>query len=167
MLSQLSQLRWDEGAAAHLLSRAGFGGTLEQIAEVHAKGLDRAVRDLVEPDFFGCEPNAPGWAQPRDLRSVRMEARAAKRSGDKAKLQEERQMEGDQLLDLRRWWMGWMGATPAPLVEKMTLFWHGHFATSIQKVRDRYWMWLQNDTFRRNALGNFVSLQRKCRGIPR
>ena len=166
MLSQLSQSRWDEGAAAHLLSRAGFGGTIEEITQVHGKGLDRAVHDLLEPDFFACEPNAPAWAQPRDLRSIRMEARAAKRSGDKAKLQEERQMEGEQLLDLRRWWMDWMGATPAPLIEKMTLFWHGHFATSAEKVTDGYWMWRQNDTFRRYALGNFVSLTKEMSRDP-
>lgn len=166
MLSQLSPSRWDEVAAAHLLSRAGFGGTVEEIAAVHAKGLDRAVHDLVEPDLFSSDLNAPDWARPRDLRSVRMEARAARRSGDKTKLREERQMEGDQLLDLRRWWIGWMRATPAPLIEKMTLFWHGHFATSAEKVKDGYWMWRQNDTFRRHALGNFVALTKEVSRDP-
>src|SRR5579864_618030 len=48
----------------------------------------------------------------------------------------------------------------------MTLFWHGHFATSIQKVRDAYWMWLQNDTLRRNALGNFSGLVKKISRDP-
>ena len=51
-----------------------------------------------------------------------------------------------------------MKETRAPLVEKMTLFWHGHFATSAQKVKNAYWMWRQNETFRRNALGNFKTL---------
>jgi uncharacterized protein (DUF1800 family) len=166
VLSQLSESRWDEGAAAHLLSRAGFGGTIEQIATVHAKGLDRAVHDLVEPDASAFEPGAPSWAQPRDLRSVCMQARAAKRDGDKAQLRRERRMEGDELLDLRRWWIGWMGATPAPLIEKMTLFWHGHFATSAEKVKDGYWMWRQNDTLRRHALGNFVTLTKEMSRDP-
>jgi uncharacterized protein (DUF1800 family) len=55
---------------------------------------------------------------------------------------------------------------PAPLLEKMTLFWHGHFATSIQKVQDAYWMWLQNDTLRRNAFGNFGTLIKKVSRDP-
>ena len=75
-------------------------------------------------------------------------------------------MEGDELLDLRRWWLGWMGATPAPLIEKMTLFWHGHFATSAEKVKDGYWMWRQNDTLRRHALGNFVALTKEMSRDP-
>ena len=48
--------------------------------------------------------------------------------------------------------------SPRPLQEKLTLFWHGHFATSAQKVRDAYLMWLQNDTFRRNAAGNWLTM---------
>src|SRR6266705_2503570 len=47
---------------------------------------------------------------------------------------------------------------PRPLQEKLTLFWHGHFATSTQKVREAYFMWLQNETFRRHAMGNWLQL---------
>jgi uncharacterized protein (DUF1800 family) len=45
-----------------------------------------------------------------------------------------------------------------PLEEKMTLFWHGHFANSDQKIRDPLAMYRQNQLFRVNALGNFESL---------
>ncbi|HET9377743.1 MAG TPA: DUF1800 family protein, partial [Chthoniobacterales bacterium] len=45
------------------------------------------------------------------------------------------------------WWAQRMYSSPAPLVEKMTLFWHGHFATSAEKVNS-YRMWLQNETLR-------------------
>jgi uncharacterized protein (DUF1800 family) len=166
VLSQLPRSRWDEGAAAHLLSRAGFGGTPEEISAVEAKGLERAVHDLVEPGADALEVAAPEWAHPQDLRVLRKEAREAKQSGDKTKLREARKIEGDELLDLRRWWLGWMGATPAPLVEKMTLFWHGHFATSAEKVKDGYWMWRQNDTLRRHALGNFVTLTKAISRDP-
>ena len=95
-----------------------------------------------------------------------MEARADKRERGQDETREERQMEGDELLDLRRWWMGWMGTTPAPLIEKMTLFWHGHFATSAEKVKDGYWMWRQNDTLRRHALGDFVALTKEMSRDP-
>ena len=49
-----------------------------------------------------------------------------------------RMMEGEEILDLRRWWLDRMMNGPAPLLEKLTLFWHGHFATSIDKVKDAY-----------------------------
>jgi uncharacterized protein (DUF1800 family) len=51
-----------------------------------------------------------------------------------------------------------MTSGPRPLQEKLTLFWHGHFATSYQKVRDAYLLWLQNDIFRRHASGNWLTL---------
>jgi uncharacterized protein (DUF1800 family) len=60
-----------------------------------------------------------------------------------------------------------MTQTRAPLVENMTLFWHGHFATSAEKVPQPYKMWLQNETFRAHALGNFGVLAKESRGIRR
>jgi uncharacterized protein (DUF1800 family) len=51
-----------------------------------------------------------------------------------------------------------MALGPRPFQEKMTLFWHGHFATSFEKVRMPYFLWLQNETLRQNAMGNFNSL---------
>jgi uncharacterized protein (DUF1800 family) len=75
-------------------------------------------------------------------------------------------MEGENILDLRRWWLSQMMSTPAPLVEKMTLFWHGHFASSVEKVQDGYWMWRQNDLLRRHALGNFAILTKEISRDP-
>src|SRR5438132_11159779 len=123
-----------------------------------AKGLAGAWLDLVEPRVSALPFDPPDWAHPRDLRSLRQEARMAKQNGDTTKIREVRKTEADEILDLRRWWMARMATTAAPLLEKMTLFWHGHFATSVEKVKDGYWMWLQNDTLRRNALGNFATL---------
>jgi uncharacterized protein (DUF1800 family) len=51
-------------------------------------------------------------------------------------------------LDLITWWLARMRYSPNPFREKMTLFWHGHFATSVAKVRDSYLMWQQNETLR-------------------
>jgi uncharacterized protein (DUF1800 family) len=51
-----------------------------------------------------------------------------------------------------------MARGPRPLQEKMTLFWHGHFATSVEKVREPYFMWRQNELFRRLATGNWLEL---------
>ena len=61
-------------------------------------------------------------------------------------------------LETRRlalWWADRMVATPRPLEEKMTLFWHGHFATSESKVRDYRMLLAQNRMLRERATGNF------------
>lgn len=168
MLTPLPESKWNEATAAHLLNRAGFGATPIEIERARQKGLTATVHDLVEVKADAANVPAPAWAHPRNIRAQRMEIKAAKASGEnfRSKIREVRMMEGDEMIDLRRWWLDRMLNGPAPLLEKMTLFWHGHFATSIQKVRDAYWMWLQNDTLRRNALGNFAALVKKISRDP-
>jgi uncharacterized protein (DUF1800 family) len=58
------------------------------------------------------------------------------------------------------WWLDRMVASDVPLVERLTWFWHGHFATSLQKVRSARLMLIQNETLRRNGLGDFAMLAR-------
>jgi uncharacterized protein (DUF1800 family) len=168
MLTPLSDSKWNETTAAHLLNRAGFGGTPAEIEAVRKKGLAAAVRDLVEVKSDAANVPPPSWAHPRNIQAQRMEIKAAKDRGEnfQGKARQVRLMEGEEIVDLRRWWLDRMLNGPAPLLEKMTLFWHGHFATSIQKVQDAYWMWHQNDTLRRNAFGNFGALVRKISRDP-
>jgi hypothetical protein len=168
VLTPLPVSKWNGETAAHLLSRAAFGGNPEEIEAARRKGLSAMVRDLVEPAQEAFNFPAPDWAHPRNLQEVRMSARASEKDSPerKEKMRMERIAEGDQILDLRRWWLERMMQGPAPLLEKMTLFWHGHFATSIEKVKDAYWMWLQNDTLRRNAFGNFADLTKKMSRDP-
>ena len=59
---------------------------------------------------------------------------------------------------MRAWWVQEMLATPSPLTERMTLFWHNHFVSSQQKVRFARLMYAQNATLRANALGSFATL---------
>ena len=158
MLTPLAPDGLNYAKAAHLLNRAAFGGAPAEIDAVCQKGLQRIVRELVDAEATNLP--APAWAQPRNIRDIRMSIREEKNEpGErKDKRREFRQMEGENILDLRRWWLDHMMTTPVPLVEKMTLFWHGHFATSVEKVKDGYWMWRQNDMLRRHAFGNFVTL---------
>src|SRR5262249_51423634 len=51
-----------------------------------------------------------------------------------------------------------MATSPAPLQEKLTLFWHGHFATANYKVGDMLLMYQQNALWRTQATGNFRDL---------
>ncbi len=167
VLTPLPAARWNEKTAAHLLNRAGFGGTPADIEKLRNKGLYASVRDLIDLDPSAANVPPPDWAHPKDLRALRMAAKAADNQAEKKeKKRDLRMMEGEDILDLRRWWLERMMNGPAPLLEKMTLFWHGHFATSIDKVKDAYWMWLQNDTIRRNALGSFPVLAKKMSRDP-
>jgi len=168
VLTPLPDSKWNDTTAAHLLNRAGFGGTPIEIGRTRGKGLAAAVQDLVDVKSDAANVLSPAWAHPRNIQAARMEIKAAKDRGEnfQTKARQVRMLEGQEIVDLRRWWLDRMLNGPAPLLEKMTLFWHGHFATSIQKVRDAYWMWLQKDTLRRNAFGNFGTLVKKISRDP-
>ena len=168
MLTPLPAQKWNEETAAHLLNRAAFGGTPSEIGSARKKGLGTMVRELVDVRSEAANVPPPAWAHPRNIREMRMEIKSAKDRGEnfQEKAHQLRTMEGEEILDLRHWWLDRMMNGPAPLLEKMTLFWHGHFATSVQKVRDGYFMWRQNDTLRRNALGNFGTLVKKISRDP-
>ncbi len=164
---------WTIFEAAHLLNRAGFGGSPSQIKTFHALGREKAVDSLVAPieplDTF---PH-PAWcndeqalAEMRDRMEIRKtvqqairtlspeEAEKTKREAFKMEQKEER----ERGLEAQGWWFRRMLQTDAPLREKMTLFWHDHFATSIQKVKQPVLMIRQNEMFRQNAFGSFKDL---------
>lgn len=62
--------------------------------------------------------------------------------------------------DLTLWWLDRMVLADHGLTERMTWFWHGHWATSIGKVEYSFPMYLQNQTLRKYALGNFADQSR-------
>lgn len=63
-----------------------------------------------------------------------------------------------QIKDLPIWWLDRMVLSDHALTERMTWFWHGHWATSISKINFAYPMYLQNQTLRKYALGNFKEM---------
>ncbi len=71
---------------------------------------------------------------------------------------QEQMSQRERMIELRGWWLQRMASGVRPLQEKMTLFWHGHFATSVTKVRNAYLMWRQNGLFRRLGTGNWLEL---------
>jgi uncharacterized protein (DUF1800 family) len=159
MLTPLSASRWDYTTAAHLLNRAGFGGTPDDVQKLVSMGHERAVSSLVDFEKIPDPTPDPDWAHPDPGRAERR--RAAKNATPEMRQQmqrDERQIENGRILELRGWWLQRMAKGPRPFQEKMTLFWHGHFATSFEKVRDCYYIWRQNELFRRVATGNWLEL---------
>jgi uncharacterized protein (DUF1800 family) len=70
------------------------------------------------------------------------------------------QLESEQynLTPAQKWWLERMRSTPFPLLERMTLFWHSHFATAYTSAPDVGHMMKQNHTLRTHALGSFRTL---------
>ena len=160
MLEQLPGNQWNTATAAHLMNRAGFGGNPEAIGNLHALGLGRAVSWFLDYERIPDDTPAPDWAHPDPGMAERKQAirKAADPETRRMLDQQMYQEENAEMADLRYWWLRRMALGPRPFQEKMTLFWHGHFATSFEKVRNPYFLWLQNDTLRQNATGNFSQL---------
>ena len=160
MLKPLSSDRWNYAAAAHLLNRAGFGGPPAEIQKLADLGLDQAVSLLVDYENIPDPTTNPDWAKPNPEEIVKY--RAAIKNGTpeekKQAQREQQQLFQRRMLELRGWWLQRMTHGPRPFQEKLVLFWHGHFATSIEKVRNPYFMWRQNELFRRLATENWQHL---------
>jgi uncharacterized protein (DUF1800 family) len=160
MLEQLPGNKWNSETAAHLMNRAGFGGSPASIENLRALGIGGAVSWFLDYERIVDATPAPDWAHPDpDLIARREAIRNAADPETKRMLQSQMyQEENAEIADLRYWWLRRMALGPRPFQEKMTLFWHGHFATSFEKVRIPYFHWLQNETLRQNATGNFNAL---------
>ncbi|HET6878753.1 MAG TPA: DUF1800 domain-containing protein [Pirellulales bacterium] len=125
---------WNRELAAHLYRRAGFAATWTQLEEAAAVGCQATVERLVTG-----EPGADGFYQ-----EAARSAESLLASGDAKQL--------------AAWWLYLLVHSPHPLRERLTLFWHGHFATSAAKVTDARMMYAQNSLFRQYALGSFRPL---------
>lgn len=173
-MSAISRRDFGEAEARHLLLRAGFGGTPKEIRALAAMDPRDAVeRVMGEPDAASAVSASERFGSiiREPTREQRMAYRRALREGDDETIQRfqlerqrQRRMDRRQLGEFQRWWVSRMVDAPAPLPEKMTLLWHGHFASSQRKVRNTHHMALQQDLFRREALGSFAAL---LRGIVR
>jgi uncharacterized protein (DUF1800 family) len=160
MLKPISSGQWDYAKAAHLLNRAGFGGPPAEIQKLADLGPDKAVSRLLDYETIPDPTPAPDWAKP-DPAEIKKYREAIRTGTPEEKKLAQREMQRTfqrRMLELRGWWLQRMVKGPRPMQEKLVLFWHGHFATSVDKVRNPYYMWRQNELFRRLATGNWQQL---------
>jgi uncharacterized protein (DUF1800 family) len=158
---------WDERHAGHLLRRAGFGVPSRAIPALAAMSPADAVDYLVEYERQPLQLETPSW--------IEEEAGAAHLRSMNAMLSDEqRQMRTmeffrrqRQAVDrLKAWWIRAMLETRRPLEQKLTLFWHGHFAVSAEKVRVSGHIYNYYETLRRHASGSFRTLVREVGITP-
>ncbi len=181
-LSPLADPLLGEARAMHLLERAGFGGTPDEVAAFARLSPDAAVKRLVYfegapattlPAFEhsgvfedALDPFPVSRPATTELAAAQGEALGVKvKAGGNRPIQpvvdrffywlRASRLETDRVA---YWWAGRMLDSPRPLTEKMALFWHGHFATNEEKVRDYRKMLQQVELFQREGLGNFRTL---------
>src|SRR4051794_32333644 len=132
---------WDIKKAGHLFRRAGFGATLAQLETAVREGPERTMDSLLHdsPDPDGDEV----WS---------LLARGLAQQNNSQQLPAA--------------WLYRMLYSPNALREKMTLFWHNHFATSNLKVRNVGLMLGQYELMRRHALGNSRTLLQEMSHAP-
>jgi hypothetical protein len=181
-LTPIGAADWNPARAAHLIERAGFGGTPEEIARLAKLSPAQAVAELVDyqairsesPPFDesqiwdpGMDPFPPSRAEA--VRIAREKGvglgQPVLPPGTQRRLQPvvdkffySLLANGIETQRLGLWWANRMLGTKRPLEEKLTLFWHGHFATGQNKVRDYRMMLRQNELFRAQASGRFRDL---------
>ena len=167
-LSPISTSDFGPAQARHLLMRTGFGSGPKHIARLVEAGRDKAVEQLLETSSLeditaDIDPDVirPPTAEERErfIRARRDNDEAA-RSEARRIINERRAQDRRMLGELRRWWVGLMIDTEAPLVENLVLLWHSHFASRHRNVRDTYLMYQQNQMFREHAVGSFAELAR-------
>ncbi|MCC6140820.1 MAG: DUF1800 domain-containing protein [Nitrospira sp.] len=138
--------------ARHLLSRTGFGGSPADIRAL--AGLDReaavdrllagvgtAARTSPPVHVLNALPPAEG------MKGLSVEKKQA--------VKQERR---EDAVELKGWWYQELLTTPSPLTERMTLFWHNHFTSSVHKVKWPTLLYHQNALLRHHALGSFRDL---------
>src|SRR5688500_9568594 len=106
MLKPLPASRWNYAAAAHLLNRAGFGGTPAEIEKLVELGHARAVDSLVNYESTLDPTAAPEWPRADPNRFARMqEMRMATDEKRKEMRRMEQRSQREQVSELRYWWL--------------------------------------------------------------
>ena len=118
---------------AHLMRRAGFGATRDELEAYVAKGYEATVEELLHPGDSNIQRDIVDryYIEIEDLR---------------------------QATSTGGWWLYRMINTANPLQEKMALFWHGLFATAYEKIMNGRAAATQIEMFRRHCLGDLRTI---------
>jgi uncharacterized protein (DUF1800 family) len=131
--------------ARHLVARTGFGIEWETLQRYQNLTRQQAIEHLLSNRdmHLPAPPGMSPWQKMVSLRGNMRRKKMVKRIS---------RGEGKKLQD---WWVKHLIATRSPFLERMTLFWHNHFPSSIKKTTQASMLHQQNLMLRKNALGNF------------
>src|SRR6478609_1442661 len=123
--------KWNERTARHLLNRAGFGVPGSAVARLTAMKPDAAVSAFVDYEKLPDVAPQPPTDLPQRFSYKEMRQTVGNMTEEERRqFRQEKQKEArEAMTDLQSWWIERMRVSQRPLEEKLTLFWHGHFAT--------------------------------------
>ncbi len=136
--------------ARHLLVRSGGSAKPAEIDALAPLSREAAIENILKDAADSAATPPPAWTRnwiPSRMKELSPEERKVVR-----------RLNRKRGLELRAWWMQEMVTSPTPITEAMTLFWHNHFTSSLQKVKAPALLYRQNLLLRREALGNFARL---------
>jgi len=179
-LRPISAAEWNKSSAKHLLERAGFGASPAEVAIyvklkprdavkklLSVKEASKSDIEFVHSGIFeeGIDPFPSSRPATTELAKKNGEALGIKVNESPRPMQavvnqffywlRASRLETDRVA---YWWAEKMLNSSSPVQDKMTLFWHGHFAVNEDKVRDYRKMLKQLSLFYRLGLGNFREL---------
>ncbi|MEM9016691.1 MAG: DUF1800 family protein [Verrucomicrobiota bacterium] len=156
-IEPLDGSEWNRDHAAHLLRRASFGGTRNEIDACYALGLEGAVEHLLsglQPGHAGVRDT--GILKPEALLQLPEPYLGSAMVGSSGS---EESIRWQNLFTMQMEWLKRAHGPAAPL-EKMVMFWHGMLTSSYGTVGVSQYMLQQNALFRDQAFGNYGRLVR-------
>ena len=125
--------------ATHLVWRMGFGASQEDVDAAQKDGLQVVLDRCVPREPTDVPEESPEFKETEPL--LRLTA-----------------LDSDNIAQLKAWWLFRMRYSNQPVLERISLLWHNHFATSNAKVQSVQHMFAQNQLIRKHAMGSFRSL---------
>ena len=139
----------------HLFQRAGFGATPAQMKEFGEKSLEKALKFLLKDSEKINQLEIVDEKTAMVMKKKALRNMLDKKGLSAEEIKEQIKEYREQLTDLNFSWVKNMASGESMLREKMTLFWHGHFAC---RLRQPLLTQIQNNVIRENALGKFSDL---------
>jgi len=146
---------WTNNEVIHLLKRTMFGATKADVDFFKAMTIDQAVDTILNVPVAQFTPAPPvktyaNSVDPNDPDNVVAAGQTWVNTNTN-----DGSINSQRVTSLKNWWMGQLVSQDRNILEKITLFWHNHFATETDVIGRAIWAYQNNSILRKNALGNF------------
>ena len=148
---------WTKNEVVHLLKRTMFGSTIDDVNYFLSKTMNDAVDELLTLPSTAPAPPVKNYSN-TNIPTTDPDYNIA--YGQTWVNTNTTDADGQRRTSLKAWWMGLMIRQERNIREKMTLFWHNHFATETNDLGRMIWAYNYNALCRRYALGNFKQMVR-------
>src|SRR5882724_4252079 len=149
---------WDTPQVVHLLKRTLFGAKHQDIQYFKGKTMQQAVDEFLQPTAVPSSVplnnySVNGYVDPTGVALWQTWINTGINLADK-------ELNQKRIDSLKTWWLGQAVNSSRSIHEKLTVFWHNHFATNLNnntEIKARFW-YDHYLTLRQNALGNFKNM---------